>query len=50
MTEPLQPPEADSDKDILGDEIGRRAARKQRARNRRAHSAWFGLGMFVVCV
>ncbi len=46
MTEPLQPPEADSDKDILGDEIGRRAARKQRARNRRAHSAWFGLGMF----
>lgn len=46
MTDPLQPPESDQPKDVLGDEIGHRAARKQRARDRRARSAWFGLGMF----
>jgi ATP synthase protein I len=30
----------------LGDEIGRSAQRKQRARARNKESAWFGLGMF----
>ena len=31
---------------LLGDEIGRRAERKQRARKQSERTAWFGLGMF----
>ena len=32
--------------DHLIDEVGRRAKRKQRARERNERAAWFGLGMF----
>lgn len=36
----------DNRKEPLGDEIGRHAERKRRARERDNRSAWFGLGMF----
>ncbi|MGD8743386.1 MAG: AtpZ/AtpI family protein [Granulosicoccaceae bacterium] len=42
----VDPPKADSPKEQLSDEIGRRAERKQRAREQNKHTAWFGLGMF----
>jgi ATP synthase protein I len=33
-------------KDQFGDQISQRARRKQRAREQRRRTAWFGLGMF----
>ncbi|MGA8171935.1 MAG: AtpZ/AtpI family protein [Methylocystis sp.] len=36
---PLRP------KQSLGEEVGAKAARKLRARRRRAHGVWYGLGM-----
>lgn len=30
----------------LGEQVGRRARRKQEARKKGRHAAWFGLGMF----
>lgn len=41
-----EPPKTGSRKKQLSDQIGRRAARKQRAREQGERSAWFGLGMF----
>lgn len=41
-----EPPKTGSRKKPLSEQIGRRAARKQRAREQRKRSAWFGLGMF----
>lgn len=38
--------EPDSHQDALSEEVGRRAERKRRARQERAATAWFGLGMF----
>ena len=39
-------PKTDSRNAPLSDEIGRRAERKQRARENRRATTWFGLGMF----
>ena len=44
MTEPTPGP--DDQRKPLGEKIGERVARKQRARERGRRSAWFGLGMF----
>lgn len=41
------PPDPKSgDNRELGEQIGKRAARKQRAREESQRTAWFGLGMF----
>ncbi|MGD2112078.1 MAG: AtpZ/AtpI family protein [Gammaproteobacteria bacterium] len=46
MTEPPRPAGGGSRKDRLGEQVGRRAARRQRAREAGQRTAWFGLGMF----
>jgi ATP synthase protein I len=46
MAETPRSHKTSSSKEQLGDEIGRRAERKRRAREQSARSAWFGLGMF----
>jgi ATP synthase protein I len=45
MTDPPKPG-ADGRQEDLGEDIGRRAERKLRARQRSRRTAWFGLGMF----
>lgn len=45
MADPQKRP-ADSDKESLSKQVGRRAARKERARMEERRTAWFGLGMF----
>lgn len=44
MVKPPSDPRTGSDP--LSDEVGRRAERKQRARENRRATTWFGLGMF----
>ena len=46
MAESPQQRKTDNHNTPLGDEIGRRTERKQRARQQSQRAAWFGLGMF----
>ncbi len=46
MAQPGKPNKTENDKNSLGDEVGRRAKRKQRYRQQSKRTAWFGLGMF----
>jgi ATP synthase protein I len=46
MSETPRPRKTGSRQEQLSEEIGHRAARKQRAREKNQRTAWFGLGMF----
>lgn len=46
MTEPSGDKKTHRPKESLGDTVGRRAERKQKAREDSRKTAWFGLGMF----
>lgn len=46
MIEAPPPHKTGSRQEQLSEEIGQRAARKQRAREKSQRTAWFGLGMF----
>lgn len=46
MIEAPPPHKTGSRQERLSEEIGQRAARKQRAREKSQRTAWFGLGMF----
>ncbi|WP_372988174.1 AtpZ/AtpI family protein [Marinobacter sp.] len=46
MADRPDPPRPDNDPEDLGNTVGRRARRKQKARAEDRRTAWFGLGMF----
>lgn len=45
-SEPPEEHRTGTEEERLAREVGRKAERKRRARDRRGPSAWFGLGMF----
>ena len=46
MAETPQQQKSNGDKDRFGENVGRQATRKLRARKKGRHPVWFGLGMF----